>query len=63
MEDTSVVVPQGKVRRLGACYLGPDPADPMKPGLTRRDDYPYPRLPAARGAPVGRRRAGVEPAW
>jgi CubicO group peptidase (beta-lactamase class C family) len=42
MEDTSFVVPAGKVRRLVACYLGADPADPMKPGLTRTDDYPYP---------------------
>jgi hypothetical protein len=57
------VVPEGKVRRRVACYLGADPADPMKPGLTPSDDYPYPGgLPAARGAPVGRRRAGVEPA-
>ena len=42
MEDTSFVVPEGKVRRLVACPLGAEPADPMKPGLTRSDDYPYP---------------------
>jgi CubicO group peptidase (beta-lactamase class C family) len=42
MDDTSFVVPAAKAHRLVACYLGADPADPMKPGLTRSDDYPYP---------------------
>ena len=28
--------------RLVAYYAGADPIDPMKPGLTRADDTPYP---------------------
>ena len=43
------MVAEGKVRRRVACYLGADPADPMKPGLTPSDDYPYRALTCGPG--------------
>lgn len=43
MVDTGFVVPEAKRHRLAAYYAGADLADPMKPGLTRTDDAPYPQ--------------------
>ena len=43
MVDTGFVVPVEKRDRLAAYYAGADLADPMKPGLTRADDAPYPQ--------------------
>ncbi len=43
MADTGFVVPEEKRHRLAAYYAGADLADPMKPGLTRADDAPYPQ--------------------
>jgi CubicO group peptidase (beta-lactamase class C family) len=40
MADTGFVVSDRN--RLVAFYAGADPLDPMKPGLTRADDAPYP---------------------
>ena len=40
MVDTGFVVSDRN--RLVAYYAGADPIDPMKPGLTRADDAPYP---------------------
>ena len=40
MVDTGFVVSDRN--RLVAYYAGADPIDPMKPGLTRADDTPYP---------------------
>jgi len=40
MVDTGFVVSDRN--RLVAYYAGADPVDPMKPGLTRADDSPYP---------------------
>jgi CubicO group peptidase (beta-lactamase class C family) len=40
MVDTGFVVSDRN--RLVAFYAGADPVDPMKPGLTRADDAPYP---------------------
>lgn len=42
MVDTGFVVPEAKRHRLAAYYAGADLANPMKPGLTRADDSPYP---------------------
>jgi CubicO group peptidase (beta-lactamase class C family) len=42
MGDTGFVVPEKEQSRLAAYYAGADAMDPMKPGLTRRDNYPYP---------------------
>lgn len=42
MHDTGFVVPAAKRDRLTAYYRGVDRADPMKPGLIRIDDSPYP---------------------
>lgn len=42
MEDTGFVVPAEKRDRLAAYYAGADLLDPMKPGLTRTDDAPWP---------------------
>jgi CubicO group peptidase (beta-lactamase class C family) len=42
MGDTGFVVPADQRHRLVAYYAGADLADPMKPGLTRTDDAPYP---------------------
>ncbi|HZP70818.1 MAG TPA: serine hydrolase domain-containing protein [Pseudolabrys sp.] len=40
MADTGFVVPDRN--RLVAYYAGADPADPMRPGLVRMDNVPYP---------------------
>ena len=42
MTDTAFVVPEEKRDRFTAYYRGADLMDPMKPGLTRIDDAPYP---------------------
>ena len=42
MVDTGFVVPEKDHSRLAACYAGADLMDPMKPGLTRTDNYPWP---------------------
>jgi CubicO group peptidase (beta-lactamase class C family) len=43
MADTGFVVPPEKRDRLAAYYAGADLLEPMKPGLTRADDAPYPQ--------------------
>jgi CubicO group peptidase (beta-lactamase class C family) len=43
MADTGFVVPEGKRSRFAAYYAGADFMNPMKPGLTRNDDAPYPQ--------------------
>jgi len=43
MTDTGFFVPEAKQGRLVAYYRGADRMDPMKPGLTRIDDQPYPQ--------------------
>ena len=43
MADTGFVVPEKNRSRLAAYYVGADLMEPMKPGLTRNDNYPYPR--------------------
>ncbi len=51
MADTTFVVPPDQQQRLVAYYAGADVLDPLKPGLTRTDDAPYPqayRRPFAR---------------
>jgi CubicO group peptidase (beta-lactamase class C family) len=42
MVDTGFVVPEQSRGRLAAYYAGADLMDPMKPGLTRTDNSPYP---------------------
>ncbi|MDP3820510.1 MAG: serine hydrolase domain-containing protein [Burkholderiales bacterium] len=42
MVDTGFLVPEAQRHRLAAYYIGADLAEPMKPGLTRADDAPYP---------------------
>src|SRR5258708_24649829 len=42
MVDTGFVVPQKDQGRLVAYYAGADLMDPMKPGLTRTDNAPFP---------------------
>jgi CubicO group peptidase (beta-lactamase class C family) len=42
MVDTGFVVPEESRGRLAAYYAGADLMDPMKPGLTRTDNSPYP---------------------
>jgi CubicO group peptidase (beta-lactamase class C family) len=42
MVDTGFVVPEKDQSRFVACYAGADLMDPMKPGLTRTDNYPWP---------------------
>jgi CubicO group peptidase (beta-lactamase class C family) len=42
MVDTGFVVPEKERSRLAAYYAGADLMDPMKPGLKRTDDSPYP---------------------
>lgn len=54
MMDTDFWVPATKHKRLCALYVGVDPMDPTKPGLTRADDIPFPdayksKLPRERG--------------
>jgi CubicO group peptidase (beta-lactamase class C family) len=43
MVDTGFFVPETKQGRLVAYYRGADVLDPMKPGLFRNDDKPYPQ--------------------
>ena len=43
MTDTGFFVPEAKQERLVAYYRGADLMEPMKPGLTRIDDQPYPQ--------------------
>ncbi len=42
MVDTGFVVPEGKHALLAAYYAGADVLNPMKPGLTRADQAPWP---------------------
>jgi len=42
MVDTGFVVPQQNQNRLVAYYAGADLMEPMKPGLTRTDNAPFP---------------------
>ena len=42
MVDTGFVIPVEQQRRLAAYYVGADPVDPLQPGLTRREDFPFP---------------------
>ena len=42
MVDTGFVVPQQDRERLVAYYAGADMMEPMKPGLTRTDNAPFP---------------------
>ena len=42
MVDTGFVVPEKDHGRLVAYYAGADLMEPMKPGLTRTDDAPFP---------------------
>ena len=43
MTDTVFHVPEAQQGRLVALYNGADVLDPMKPGLTRADNLPYPQ--------------------
>ncbi|MBV9562161.1 MAG: beta-lactamase family protein [Bradyrhizobium sp.] len=43
MVDTGFFVPEAELGRLVANYRGADPLDPMKPGLFRIDDKPWPQ--------------------
>ena len=43
MTDTGFFVPESEQGRLVAYYRGADVLDPMKPGLFRDDDKPYPQ--------------------
>jgi CubicO group peptidase (beta-lactamase class C family) len=43
MKDTSFTVPEEKRARFTAYYAGVDVLEPMKPGLARTDDAPYPQ--------------------
>jgi CubicO group peptidase (beta-lactamase class C family) len=42
MVDTGFVVPEKDQNRLAGYYAGADLMDPMKPGLTRMENAPYP---------------------
>ena len=42
MVDTGFAVPADQQHRLAAFYVGADLFNPYKPGLTRKDNYPYP---------------------
>jgi CubicO group peptidase (beta-lactamase class C family) len=42
MVDTGFVVPEKNLDRLVTYYVGADLMEPLKPGLTRNDNYPYP---------------------
>ena len=42
MVDTDFWVPEAKIHRLTALYVGVDLMDPTKPGLLRADDKPFP---------------------
>lgn len=43
MVDTRFTVPAQDLPRLSAMYAGASPTNPLAPGLTRTDDWPYPR--------------------
>jgi CubicO group peptidase (beta-lactamase class C family) len=43
MSDTGFHVPEAQQGRLVALYNGADVLDPMKPGLTRADNLPFPQ--------------------
>ena len=43
MVDAGFYVPEADLGRLVALYSGADVLDPMKPGLTRADELPYPQ--------------------
>jgi CubicO group peptidase (beta-lactamase class C family) len=43
MVDTGFVIPPEHHDRLAGLYMGADLASPMKPGLTRNDNAPYPQ--------------------
>jgi CubicO group peptidase (beta-lactamase class C family) len=43
MADTGFFIPEAEQGRLVAYYRGADVMEPMKPGLTRIDDLPYPQ--------------------
>lgn len=43
MTDTGFYVPEAQQGRLVALYTGADVMDPMKPGLKRADQLPYPQ--------------------
>ncbi|MGY4288289.1 CubicO group peptidase (beta-lactamase class C family) [Bradyrhizobium sp. LM2.7] len=43
MVDTGFYVPEAEQGRLVALYTGADVLDPMKPGLTRADNLPFPQ--------------------
>jgi len=64
MVDTGFVVSDRN--RLVAYYAGADPIDPMKPGLTRADDTPYPGaylrpFPRQNGGPSNTRAGSALP--
>ncbi len=42
MVDTGFVIPAEAQHRLAAYYVGADPVDPMQPGLTLRENFPFP---------------------
>ena len=42
MVDTGFVIPVEQQHRLAAYYVGADPVDPMQPGLTLRENFPFP---------------------
>ena len=42
MADTGFVIPVEQQHRLATYYVGADPLDAMKPGLTLREDFPFP---------------------
>jgi CubicO group peptidase (beta-lactamase class C family) len=42
MVDTGFVIPVDQQHRLATYYVGADPFDPMKPGLTLRENFPFP---------------------
>jgi CubicO group peptidase (beta-lactamase class C family) len=43
MVDTRFVVPAQDLPRLTAMYTGASPTNPLEPGLTRADHWPYPQ--------------------
>ena len=63
MVDTGFVVPEKDHGRLVAYYAGADLMEPMKPGLTRTDNAPFPRrLSASDRAAERRWRPGLDDA-
>jgi CubicO group peptidase (beta-lactamase class C family) len=55
MRDTGFVVPKAEQPRLAAYYAGADLLNPLKPGLTRADNAPW---PGAYLAPVPKQSGG-----